>query len=164
MTGYLLETLKTRFPEAVLETHAFRGDETAVIKKEALTEVAAFLKRDLGFDFLIDLTAADYLAAQPGDKLREARFELVCHFYSSAHNYRLRLKCPVTAEDATADSLTPLWAGANWFEREVYDMFGIRFNGHPDLRRILMYDGFEGHPLRKDYPLKKRQPRLPHKD
>ncbi len=157
MTSYLLDTLKNRFPEAVLETHAFRGDETAVVKKEALLEAAAFLKQELGFDMLMDLTAADYLP-------REPRFELVCHFYSTTHNYRLRLKCPVEAHDAAVDSLTPLWAGANWFEREVYDMFGIKFNGHPDLRRILMYDGFEGHPLRKDYPLKKRQPRMLHKD
>ena len=155
--SYLLETLRTQFPSAVLETHAFRGDETAVIKKEALKETAAFLKDKLGFDFLMDLTAADYLP-------REPRFELVCHFYSSRHNYRLRLKCPVSSDDAQVDSLTPLWAGANWFEREVFDMFGIKFSGHPDLKRILMYDGFEGHPLRKDYPLKKRQPRIPHRD
>ncbi len=155
--SYLLETIKAQFPAAVLETSAFRGDETVIIKKEALFDAAAFLKGELGFDFLMDLTAADYLP-------REPRFELVCHFYSSKHNYRLRLKCPVAADDAQVASLTPLWAGANWFEREVYDMFGIRFNGHPDLRRILMYDGFEGHPLRKDYPLKKRQHRIPHRD
>ncbi len=157
MNSYLLETIRTKFPDAVLETHAFRGDETAVIRKEALAGVASFLKAELGFDFLMDLTAADYLPRDP-------RFELVCHFYSSKHNYRLRLKCPVYSDDATVVSLTPLWAGANWFEREVYDMFGIKFEGHPDLRRILMYDGFEGHPLRKDYPLKKRQPRIPHRE
>jgi len=157
MTSYLLDTLKARFPDSVLAAHAFRGDETAVIKKEILAEAAAFLKTELGFDFLMDLTAVDNLP-------REPRYELVCHFYSSAHNYRLRLKCPVPADDAAVASLTPLWAGANWFEREVFDMFGIKFNGHPDLRRILMYDGFEGHPLRKDYPLKKRQPRMTHKD
>lgn len=157
MNSYLLETLKSKFPDAVLETHAFRGDETAVIKKEALAAVAAFLRDDLGFDLLMDLTAADYLP-------REPRFELVCHFYSTRHNYRLRLKAPVPAGDAAVDSLTGLWAGANWFEREVWDMFGINFKGHPDLRRLLMYDGFEGHPLRKDYPLKKRQPRIPHRD
>ncbi len=157
MTSYLLETLKTRFPAAVLETHAFRGDETAVVKKEAWKEVAAYLKDELGFDLLLDLTAADYLP-------REPRFELVCHFYSTKHNYRLRLKCPVPAGDASADTLTGLWPGADWFEREAWDMFGITFAGHPDLRRLLMYDGFEGHPLRKDYPLKKRQPRLPHRD
>ena len=157
MTSYLLETFKAKFPDDVLETHAFRGDETVVLKKEALLKAAAFLKDELGFDFLMDLTAADYLP-------REPRFELVCHFYSSKHNYRLRLKCPVAEADARVDSLTPLWAGANWFEREAYDMYGIKFEGHPDLRRILMYDGFEGHPLRKDYPLNKRQPRIPHRE
>jgi len=157
MNSYLLDAIKSKFPDDVLETHAFRGDETAVIRKEALLKAAAYLRDELGFDFLMDLTAADYLP-------REPRFELVCHFYSSRHNYRLRLKCPVPAGDPEVDSLTGLWAGANWFEREVYDMFGIKFRGHPDLRRILMYDGFEGHPLRKDYPLKKRQPRLAHRD
>jgi len=157
MTSYLLETFKAKFPDDVLETHAFRGDETVLLKKEALLKAAAFLKDELGFDFLMDLTAADYLP-------REPRFELVCHFYSSKHNYRLRLKCPVAEADARVDSLTPLWAGANWFEREAYDMYGIKFEGHPDLRRILMYDGFEGHPLRKDYPLNKRQPRIPHRE
>jgi NADH-quinone oxidoreductase subunit C len=157
MNGYLTEALRARFPDDVLETHSFRGDETVTIRKSALTRTAAFLKNELGFDFLMDLTAADYLP-------REPRFELVCHFYSSGHNYRLRLKCPVDAADPSVASLTPFWAGANWFEREAYDMFGIKFEGHPDLRRILMYDGFEGHPLRKDYPLRKRQPRLPHRD
>lgn len=157
MNSYLLETIKARFPDDVLDTHAFRGDETVLLKKEALLKAAAFLKDELGFDFLMDLTAADYLP-------REPRFELVCHFYSSKNNYRLRLKCPVGGTDPRVDSLTPLWAGANWFEREVYDMYGIKFEGHPDLRRILMYEGFEGHPLRKDYPLRKRQPRIPHRD
>jgi NADH-quinone oxidoreductase subunit C len=157
MNSYLLETFKAKFPDEVLETHAFRGDETVLLRKEALLKAAAFLEDELGFDFLMDLTAADYLP-------REPRFELVCHFYSSNNNYRLRLKCPVPEADARVASLTPLWAGANWFEREAYDMYGIKFEGHPDLRRILMYDGFEGHPLRKDYPLKKRQPRIPHRE
>ncbi|OGR70011.1 MAG: NADH dehydrogenase [Elusimicrobia bacterium GWC2_63_65] len=157
MTSYLLETLKSKFPDAVLETHAFRGDETALVGKEDLLRVAAFLRDELGFDMLMDLTAADYLPRDP-------RFELVCHLYSTRHNYRLRLKCPVGGEAPAVASLTGLWAGANWFEREVWDMFGINFEGHPDLRRILMYDGFEGHPLRKDYPLKQRQPRIPHRD
>lgn len=157
MTSYLVETVRSKFPDAVLETHSFRGDETVVVKNEALADVAAFLRDSLGFDMLMDLTAADYLP-------REPRFELVCHFYSTRHNYRLRLKCPVGGEQPSAASLTPLWPGANWFEREVWDMYGIRFEGHPDLRRVLMYDGFEGHPLRKDYPLKKRQPRIAHRD
>ncbi|PKM97888.1 MAG: NADH-quinone oxidoreductase subunit C [Elusimicrobia bacterium HGW-Elusimicrobia-3] len=157
MTSYLIETVRSKFPDAVLETHSFRGDETVAVKKEALADVAAFLRDELGFDMLMDLTAADYLP-------REPRYELVCHFYSTKHNYRLRLKCPVGGEQPALASLTPLWPGANWFEREVWDMYGIKFEGHPDLRRVLMYDGFEGHPLRKDYPLKKRQPRIAHRD
>ncbi len=157
MTSYLLETFKAKFPDDVLETHSFRGDDTVLLKKEALLKAASYLKDELGFDFLMDLTAADYLP-------REPRFELVCHFYSSKHNYRLRLKCPVPEAGASVSSLTALWDGANWFEREAYDMYGIKFEGHPDLRRILMYESFEGHPLRKDYPLKKRQPRIPHRD
>ena len=157
MTSYLIETVRSKFPDAVLETHSFRGDETVVVKKEALAAAAAFLRDELGFDMLMDLTAADYLP-------REPRYELVCHFYSTRHNYRLRLKCPVGGEQPAVASLTPLWPGANWFEREVWDMYGIKFEGHPDLRRVLMYDGFEGHPLRKDYPLKKRQPRIAHRD
>lgn len=155
--SYLLETLKNKFPAAVLETHAFRGDETAVVRREDYAAVAAFLRDELGFDFLMDLTAADYLP-------REPRFEVVCHFYSSKHNYRLRLKVPLPGEAPAIASLTPLWDSADWFEREAWDMFGIKFEGHPDLRRLLMYDGFEGHPLRKDYPLTKRQPRIPHRD
>ena len=157
MSSQLLEPIKNKFPGDVLETHAFRGDETVLLRKEALLKAAAFMKDELGFDFLMDLTAADYLP-------REPRFELVCHFYSSKNNYRLRLKCPIAGSDARVASLTALWAGANWFEREAYDMYGIKFEGHPDLRRILMYDGFEGYPLRKDYPLKKRQPRIPHRE
>jgi len=88
----------------------------------------------------------------------EYRFEVVYHFYSSRHHHRLRVKVPLGAADPVVESLTGLWKGANWYEREVWDMFGIRFTGHPDLRRILMYDEFIGHPLRKDYPINKRQP------
>lgn len=88
----------------------------------------------------------------------EYRFEVVYHFYSTAQHRRLRLKVPLTASDAVIDSLTGLWAAANWFEREVWDMFGIRFAGHPGLKRILLYEEFNGHPLRKDYPINKRQP------
>jgi len=157
MNSYLLDTFRAKFPDDTLETHAFRGDETVTVRKQALLKAASYLRDELGFDFLMDLTAVDYLP-------REPRFELVCHLYSSRHNYRLRLKCPVEGADPLVDSLTGVWAGANWFEREAYDMFGLKFQGHPDLRRILMYDGFEGYPLRKDYPLKKRQPRIAHRD
>lgn len=119
-----------------------------------MQEIFRLLKEDpqLDFNFLADLTAVDYL-----DK-RTPRFEVVYHLYSLSKNHRLRVKIPVAGEDPVVDSLTPLWKGANWLEREVWDMFGIRFRGHPDLRRILLYEQFEGYPLRKDYPVNYRQP------
>lgn len=157
MNSYLIDSLRSKFPDDVLAAHDFRGDETVTVRREALPAAAAFLRDELGFDLLMDLTAVDYLPKAP-------RYELVCHLYSTGHNYRLRLKCPVDGTEPSAPSLTPVWPGADWFEREVFDMFGIRFEGHPDLRRVLMYDGFKGHPLRKDYPLKGRQPRIAHKD
>ena len=88
----------------------------------------------------------------------EYRFEVVYHLYSTAHNHRLRLKVPLTAADPSVDSLTGLWHSANWFEREAWDLFGVTFTGHPNLKRLLMYEEFQGHPLRKDYPTRKRQP------
>ncbi len=94
----------------------------------------------------------------PGSQGAGARFEVVYHFFSLSLKRRVRVKVPVEETSPEVDSLTPLWATADWFEREVWDMFGIRFRGHPDLRRILMYEGFEGYPLRKDYPVNKRQP------
>ena len=141
----------------------------------------------LQFDFLMDLSCVDYLkfgrslssaptlitpsplpyymtpkpSLEPWQRSvsNDAyRFEVVYHFYSSPHNHRLRVKVPLTAADPVLDSVTGLWAAANWFEREVWDMFGVTFTGHPNLRRILMYEEFQGHPLRKDYPATKRQP------
>ncbi len=150
-----LKKLKERFPASILDTHSYRGDDTAVVKRVDVLDVCRFLKEspDLSYNFLIDLTAVDYLHMG-----KEPRFEVVYHLYSLKYNYRVRIKSPVPEADPTIDSLTPLWAVANWLERECWDMFGIRFNGHPDLRRILLYEQFEGHPLRKDYPLTKRQP------
>jgi NADH-quinone oxidoreductase subunit C len=153
----LIRIIRDKFPGQVTDTGSFRGDDTVIVRRKNLLEIARYLRDTLGFEFLMDLTAVDY----PD---REDRFEMVYHFYSFRTNLRLRLKAPVNGKEPVIASLTPLWSGANWFEREVYDMFGIRFSGHPDLRRILMYDTFDGHPLRKDYPLKKRQPRLPHRD
>ena len=88
----------------------------------------------------------------------EFRFEVVYHFYSTTRNHRLRVKVPLAEADPVVASLTELWQSANWFEREVWDMFGIRFTGHPNLKRLLLYEPFQGHPLRKDYPVTKRQP------
>ena len=182
----LIESVRERFPGAVLSSHTFRGDATVVVGRQSLLEVARFVKQDPAFEmnFLMDLTAVDYsafgkgptpaffassgVAVKPSSQIpdedpwpgppAESRFALVYHFYSTAHKHRLRLVVPVEEADAEVDSLTSLWPGANWLEREVWDMFGISFKGHPDLRRILMYPEFEGHPLRKDYPVNKRQP------
>jgi NADH-quinone oxidoreductase subunit C len=88
----------------------------------------------------------------------EKRFEMVYYFFSLKHLLRMRFKTRLQDDDLTVDSLSSLWRNANWLEREVFDMFGVQFNGHPYMRRIFMYEGFEGHPLRKDYPLRKRQP------
>ena len=185
-TSSLVEIVVDRFPDAVSASHAYRGDETVVLRRDFLLEVARFLKEDqaLQMVFLIDLTAVDYstfgknpapaffassgVAVSPSAQIPDAdpwpgppgdaRFVVVYHFYSLAHKHRLRLVVPVEESEAELDSLTPLWAGADWLEREVWDMFGIRFRGHPNLKRILMYEEFEGHPLRKDYPVNKRQP------
>lgn len=150
-----LTKLQQQFPQAILAHHADHGDDTATISREAWRDVARFLRddADLRYDFLMDLTAADYLAMD-----RTPRYEVVAHLYSSPHNQRIRLKAPVPEADPHIDSLLPVWQGANWFEREAYDMFGLTFDGHPDLRRILLYQGFEGHPLRKDYPQDREQP------
>lgn len=155
-----LQKVQEQFAKDIIETHAFRGDETAVIRPEALKTVARFLKEspDLAFDYLMDLTAVDYLFFAGGRIQKQFRFEVVYHFYSLTHNHRLRLKVPVSENSLEVDTLTDLWASANWYEREVWDMFGIKFKGHPNLKRILMYEEFQGHALRKDYPFNKRQP------
>ena len=148
-----LRRLIEALPDAVLETHAHVGDATACIDPERVVEVARLLRDDseLEFEMLTDVTAVDYLGEEP-------RFEMVYHFYSVAGNRRLRIKARVPEEPAEIDSLVDVYASANWMEREVWDLYGIRFKGHPDLRRILLYEEFEGHPLRKDYPKEKRQP------
>ena len=184
----LIESLMQRFPDAVSASHTYRGDATVILGRRFLLDVARFLKEDPAcqMNYLMDLTAVDYstfgkrptpaffsssgVAVGPSPQIPDedpwpgppdqSRFVVVYHFYSMTHKHRLRLVVPVEEAEAGAevDSLTSLWPGANWLEREVWDVFGIGFRGHPDLKRILMYAGFEGHPLRKDYPVKKRQP------
>jgi NADH-quinone oxidoreductase subunit C len=145
--------LAERFGAAILHVHSHRGDDTVVVARERIVEVSRFLRDDPALDYcmLVDLTAVDYLP-------REPRFEVVYHYLSLEKLHRVRVKVQVEEKDAVVPTLTGLWGCANWLEREVWDMFGIRFDGHPDLRRILMYEEFEGHPLRKDYPIRKRQP------
>lgn len=182
----LIAAITDHFPDSVVSSHSYRGDDTIALKPESLIEVARFLKKDenLLMDLLMDLSAVDYSTygkapsraffASSGNKVRPranmrdeeswpgpipgTRFAVVYHFYSIQHRHRLRIVVALQDSDLEVDSLTDLWAGANWLEREVWDMFGIRFRGHPDLKRILMYEEFEGHPLRKDYPVNRRQP------
>ncbi len=155
-----LERLQEKFAANIISTHAFRGDETALIKPTALLSVATFLKElpELDFNFLMDLTAVDYLFYAGGRVQKEFRYEVVYHFFSLKHNHRIRLKVGLGEENLEVDSLCALWPSANWYEREVWDMFGIKFRGHPNLKRILMYEEFQGHALRKDYAFNKRQP------
>jgi NADH-quinone oxidoreductase subunit C len=151
----LLSELAARFPADVLETSAPDGDPVAVVRPGALLDIAAALKsgpRD--FAMLLDLTCVDF----PG---RPERFEMIYHLFSLRTKGRLRIKCRLPATEPSVPSLTPLWKNADWLEREVFDMFGVAFEGHPDLRRLFMNEEFEGHPLRKDYPLRKRQPMIP---
>ena len=155
-----LQRVQEKFSAHIIETHNFRGDETAVIHAGGLRETSKFLKEtpELDFNFLMDLTAVDYLFYAGGRIQKEFRFEVVYHFYSLKHNHRIRVKVPVDEKNPEIDTLSEFWASANWYEREVWDMFGIRFKNHPNLKRILMYEEFEGHALRKDYPFDKRQP------
>jgi NADH-quinone oxidoreductase subunit C len=150
-----LTKLKAAFGDGILEIHSRFGDDTAVIRPELNLRVAAFLKTDpdLDYNFLVDLTAVDYLKMN-----LKPRFEVVYHFFSLAKRLRVRIKAPLEESSPEIESLTSLWPGADWFEREVWDMFGIKFRGHPNLKRLLMYEEFQGHPLRKDYPYNKRQP------
>ena len=128
----------------------------ATIAVDRLLDVVAKLKRSLAFDLLLDVTAVDWLPAQP-------RFEVVWHFYSTAHFGRVRVKARVDGDQPVVDSLVPLYASANFMERECRDMYGISFRGHPDPRPILLYEGFVGHPLRKDYPKDREQPLVPYR-
>jgi NADH-quinone oxidoreductase subunit C len=138
---------------AVQETSERLGEATACIESARLHEVMRALQLDpaLRFEMLMDLTAVDH----PG---REPRFDVVYHLYSPEHAQRLRIKVGVSEQECGVDTMTGLWPAADWLEREVWDLYGIHFRGHPDLRRILLYEEFEGHPLRKDYPKTRRQP------
>ena len=151
----ILEKIKENFLDDVLETYEFRGDLVAVVNKEIIRDVLKFLKTDLALDFnmLMDLSAVDYLWQE-----RIPRFDVVYHLFSLSKSHRVRIKAGVSEKDPAIDSITSLWPIADWFEREVWDMYGIKFKGHPDLRRIMLYEEFQGHPLRKDYPFNKRQP------
>jgi NADH-quinone oxidoreductase subunit C len=162
MSERVLTVLKEKFGDSIVETHSHFGDDTAIVAPALWKEICAFLRNDpqMAFDMLVDLCGVDYPTREQG------RFEVVLHLYSTSRRHRVRLKALVGDQEgdgAEIDSICAVWTGANWFEREAYDLMGITFKGHPDLRRILMYPEFEGHPLRKDYPANKTQPLVPYR-
>ncbi len=138
--------LDSALPGAIRNGKWDRGELTLEVAPERIVEVCRFLKQERQFVRLSDVTAVDWYPQEP-------RFEVVYHLHSLERNERLRLKCRLPDRDPEVDSVTAVWRSANWYEREVYDLFGIRFRNHPDLRRILMPEDWEGHPLRKDYPV-----------
>lgn len=154
-TDPVVPRLTERFGDAILESHAQHGDETVIVARHALHDVMVFLRddSDLSFDMPTDVTVVDRMPRTP-------RFEVVYHLTSMRDLRRIRVKVRLEANDARVASVKDLWPGMDWHEREAYDMYGITFDGHGDLRRILLYPEFEGHPLRKDYPKTRRQPRL----
>ena len=147
--------LKEKFPKAVTKVKTFRDELTVSIDKDNIGKVAKFLCNDKesDFDYLSDLCGVDKSRLDSSHA-----FEVVYHLYSLKHNHRVRLKVEIPASNPSIDTVTNVWKTADWHEREAYDMFGIIFKGHPNLERILTPEGFEGYPLRKDYPLKGRQP------
>jgi NADH-quinone oxidoreductase subunit C len=138
--------LREKFASSILDVREFRGEITVTVEKKDIVAMSGFLKEELRYNLLTDVTAVDYLGQDP-------RFMMVYNLYSIPNKDRLRVKAPVTESDCTIDTVCGVWTTANWLEREVYDLMGITFNNHPDLRRILMTDDWVGHPLRKDYPL-----------
>jgi NADH-quinone oxidoreductase subunit C len=142
------QKLKEKFPTVDFEVSDYKDELTIKFDKKLIVEVCSFLKSDPDFEFIIcsDITAVDWAT-------RKNRFTVVYNIFSIKHNFRLRLKADVDDGDCKIDSVTSVWRAANWQERETYDMYGIKFNNHPDLRRMYMPEEFEYHPLRKDFPL-----------
>ncbi len=153
----LEKKVRERFPDEEIRAEIFRGDLALSIRPSALLPVARFLRDDqLNFDYIVHVSSIDWLSAgAPWEN--GPRFEVVYEFYSISRRHRIRIKTRIPEEACEVDSLTPLWKGANFMEREVYDMMGIRFVGHPDLRRVLLPDDYdEGYPLRKNFPVEGR--------
>jgi NADH-quinone oxidoreductase subunit C len=152
----ILERLHDAFGPGATASSVAHGVAVFEIAPATLTAFVVRLKRDFGFDIFLDVTAVDWLPATP-------RFEVVWHFYSTAHSVRVRLKARVSESDPVVDSLAGLYGSARFMERECHDMYGIGFRGNADLRPILLYEGFEGHPLRKDYAKTREQPLVPYR-
>lgn len=147
MTGpQLLDSLGKLFGAKILNKIEFRGETTYTIAPGDLHEVARFSRDDLSFDYLTDITSIDNFGEEP-------RFEIVYELYSMTLAVHLRLKLRLSEDIGAVDTVSDIWPTANWHEREIYDMMGIKFTGHPDLRRILMWDGYPFFPLRKEFPL-----------
>jgi NADH-quinone oxidoreductase subunit C len=163
MAQIVLDRLAAQFRNGeIIASGTEHGDEWARVRRDAWVAVATFLRDDPAtkMEMFIDLTGVDrFGGGGPGAPAKDPpRFDVVVHLYSVSLKHRIRLYAGAPEEDPSVDTLIPVWAGADWFEREAYDLYGVRFKGHPDLRRILMYPEFVGHPLRKDYPKEKRQP------
>jgi NADH-quinone oxidoreductase subunit C len=151
----LAQQLKARFGDLISEPTEFRGELSLQLSDaERIVEVCAFAREELHFDYLVDITSIDNYGDDP-------RFTIVYHFYGMEHRCYLRLKTTVGEEKSEAPTITTVWRTADWHEREIYDMMGIRFRGHPDLRRILMWEGYPYFPLRKDFPLAGKPTDLP---
>ncbi len=150
----VLEQLGARFAQETSDLKEERGQRWGYVQKGAIKKVLTFLKNECDFNVLMDLTCVDYLHWEE----KADRFEVVYNVYSMKRNERVILRVRVSEDDATLDSAAAIWPAADWLEREIWDMFGVKFNGHPGLKRILMYEEFKGHALRKDYPYSKRQP------
>ncbi|PLX95032.1 MAG: NADH-quinone oxidoreductase subunit C [Desulfuromonas sp.] len=146
MSQAAVAKLKGAFAASVLDVKEHRGEVTVTVKKEDIVAICRYLKEEAGYNFLCDLCGVDYLGQSP-------RFMVVYNLYNITTKERLRVKVPVEEQDACVDTVSGVWSTANWPERECWDLMGISFAGHPDLRRILMPADWEGHPLRKDYPL-----------
>jgi NADH-quinone oxidoreductase subunit C len=147
MTGpELLSSLSDLLGSKIRERSEFRGETTFVVEKPDIREAAKFCRDELSFDYLLDISSVDNFGSEP-------RFEVVYELYSMTMAVHLRLKLRVSEDDPTVDTVSDIWPTANWHEREIWDMMGLRFNGHPDLRRILMWEGYPYFPLRKEFPL-----------
>ena len=151
MSQAAVAKLKGVFAASVLDVKEHRGEVTVTVKKEDIVAICRYLKEEVGYNFLCDLCGVDYLGQSP-------RFMVVYNLYNITTKERLRVKVPVEEQDACVDTVSGVWSTANWPERECWDLMGISFAGHPDLRRILMPADWEGHPLRKDYPLQGPEP------
>lgn len=138
--------VREKFPTEVLSELEFRGEYSLTLKAEAILPIGRYLRDELGFDYLIDISSVDHFSEEP-------RFEVVYELYGLDHGIHLRLKYGLGEDEPEGASVVEIWPGANWHEREIWDMMGIRFTNHPDLRRILMWEGYPYHPLRKDFPL-----------